>query len=191
MREIGCWAHARRGFVEALTTDVRAALTVALIQQLYDVERAGTELSTDARRDLRQTQSVPLLANIATERDQLARTVLPKSPLGDALRYLTNQWAALQRFVDDGRLAIDNNRAENQLRVVALGRKNWLFAGSFEGARRAALLYSLVQSCKLIDVPPDKYLKDVLLRVATHPQRLIAQLTPNGWSMSFSRQAAA
>ena len=169
---------------------MRAALTVALIQQLYDVERAGAELSTDARRDLRHAQSVPLLANIATERDQLARTVLPKSPLGDALRYLTNQWAALQRFVDDGRLAIDNNRAENQLRVVALGRKNWLFAGSFEGARRAALLYSLGQSCKLFDVPPDKYLKDVLLR-ATHPQRLIAQLTPNGWSMSFSRQAAA
>ena len=170
---------------------MRAALTVALIQQLYDVERAGTELSTDARRDLRQTQSVPLLANIATERDQLARTVLPKSPLGDALRYLTNQWAALQRFVDDGRLAIDNNRAENQLRVVALGRKNWLFAGSFEGARRAALLYSLVQSCKLIDVAPDAYLKDVLLRVATHPQRLIGQLTPNGWSTSFRHQAAA
>ena len=191
IREIGCWAHARRGFVEALTTDVRAALTVALIQQLYDVERAGAELSTDARRDLRQTQSVPLLANIATERDQLARTVLPKSPLGDALRYLTNQWAALQRFVDDGRLAMDNNRAENQLRVIALGRKNWLFAGSFEGARRAALLYSLVQSCKLIDVSPDAYLKDVLLRVATHPQRLIGQLTPNGWSTSFRHQAAA
>src|SRR5207302_11082834 len=132
MREIGCWAHARRGFVEALTTDVRAALTVALIQQLYDVQRAGTDLSPDARQRLRQTQSVPLLAKTATERDQLACTVLPKSPLGDALRYLTNQWAALQRFVDDGRLAIDNNRAENQLRVVALGRKNWLFAGSFE-----------------------------------------------------------
>ena len=191
IREIGCWAHARRGFVEALTTDVRAALTVALIQQLYEVERASAELSTDARRDLRQAQSVPLLANIAAERDQLARTVLPKSPLGDALRYLTNQWAALQRFVDDGRLAMDNNRAENQLRVIALGRKNWLFAGSFEGARRAALLYSLVQSCKLIDVSPDAYLKDVLLRVATHPQRLIGQLTPNGWSTSFRHQAAA
>ena len=191
IREIGCWAHARRGFVEALTTDVRAALTVALIQQLYDVERAGAELSTDARRDLRQAESVPLLAKIGAERDQLARTVLPKSPLGDALRYLTNQWMALQRFVDDGRLAMDNNRAENQLRVVALGRKNWLFAGSFEGARRAALLYSLVQSCKLIDVPADEYLKDVLLRVATHPQRLIEQLTPNGWSRSFRRQVAA
>jgi transposase len=191
IREIGCWAHARRGFVEALSTDVRAALTVALIQQLYDIERVGAELTAEARRDLRQAQSVPLLAKIATERDQLARTVLPKSPLGDAVRYLTNQWAALQRFVDDGRLAIDNNRAENQLRVVALGRKNWLFAGSFEGARRAALLYSLVQSCKLIDVSPDEYLKDVLLRVATHPQRLIGQLTPNGWSTAFRHQAAA
>src|ERR687887_328521 len=115
----------------------------------------------------------PILVKIAAERDQLAQTALPKSPLADALRYLTNQWAALQRFVDDGRLAIDNNRAENQLRVVALGRKNWLFAGSFEGARRAALLYSLVQSCRLVDVPPFAYLKDVLIRVATHPHRLI------------------
>jgi len=191
IREIGCWAHARRGFVEALTTDVRAALTVALIQQLYEVERAGVELSAEARRDLRQTQSVPLLAKIATERDQLARTVLPKSPLGDALRYLTNQWAALQRFVDEGRLAIDNNRAENQLRIVALGRKNWLFAGSFEGARRTALLYALVQSCKLVDVPPEEYLKDVLLRVATHPHRLIGQLTPKGWAASLRNQVAA
>jgi transposase len=191
MREIGCWAHARRGFVEALTTDVRAALIVALIQQLYDVERTGAELSPDARRDLRREHSIPLLAKIAAERDHLTQTVLPKSPLGEALRYLTNQWTALQRFVDDGRLAIDNNRAENQLRVVALGRKNWLFAGSFEGARRAALLYSLVQSCALVDVPPFEYLKDVLLRVATHPQRLIGQLTPKGWAETFQRQAAA
>jgi hypothetical protein len=191
IREIGCWAHARRGFVEALTTDVRAALTVALIQQLYDVERAAAELSPDARRELRREQSIPLLVKIAAERDQLAQTVLPKSPLGEALRYLTNQWAALQRFVDDGRLSIDNNRAENQLRVVALGRKNWLFAGSFEGARRAALLYSVVQSCALVNVPPFEYLKDVLLRVATHPQRLIGQLTPKGWAETFQRQAAA
>jgi transposase len=88
--------------------------------------------------------------------------------------------------------AIDNNRAENQLRVVAVGRKNWLFAGSLEGARRrAALLYSLVQSCKLVDVPPFDYLKDVLLLVATHPQRLIGQLTPKGWAETFRRQAAA
>ena len=98
---------------------------------------------------------------------------------------------ALQRFVEDGRLAIDNNRAENQLRLVAVGRKNWLFAGSFEGARRGALLYSLVQSCKLIGVPPFPYLKDVLLRIATHPQRLVDQLTPRGWAKTFGPQATA
>jgi transposase len=183
--EIGCWAHARRGFVEAFLIDSAAALMIALIQQLYDVERDAAALDPDARGAVRQEHSVPLLAKIEAERHALAGTVLPKSPLGDAVRYLTNQWAALQRFTEDGRLAIDNNRAENQLRVVAVGRKNWLFAGSFEGARRAALLYSLVQSCKLIDVPPFDYLKDVLLRVATHPQHLIAQLTPRGWRDTF------
>ncbi|HEV3214090.1 MAG TPA: IS66 family transposase [Vicinamibacterales bacterium] len=191
IREVGCWAHARRGFVEALTTDVRAALMVALIQQLYQVERVGTDLSAEARRTLRREQSAPLLTKIAAERDQLARAVLPKSPLGDAVRYLTNQWTALQHFVDDGRLAVDNNRAENQLRGVAIGRKNWLFAGSLEGAKRAALLYSLVQSCALVDVPPFDYLKDVLLRVATHPQQRIGQLTPKGWADTFGRRAAA
>ena len=191
IREVACWAHTRRGFVEALTTDVRAALMVALIQQLYQIERATAELPADARRDIRREQSGPLLAKIQRERDALARTVLPKSPLGEALRYLTNQWAALQRFVEDGRLAIDNNRAENQLRIVALGRKNWLFAGSFEGAKRAALLYSLVQSCTLVDVPPFDYLKDVLLRVATHPQRRIGELTPKGWAATFRRDVAA
>jgi transposase len=183
--EIGCWAHARRRFVEAFTTDTTAALMIALIQQLYQIERDATELDPDGRQALRQEHSVPLLAKIDAERQALARIVLPKSPVGDAVRYLTNQWAALQRFVEDGRLAIDNNRAENQLRLVAVGRKNWLFAGSFEGARRAALLYSLVQSCKLIDLPPFAYLKDVLRRLPTHPHRLIAQLTPRGWAKTF------
>ena len=145
----------------------------------------------EARRLLRQEQSRPLLGEIDTVRLDLARAVLPKSPLGEAVRYLTNQWTVLQRFVEDGRLAIDNNRAENQLRVVAVGRKNWLFAGSLEGARRAALLYSIVQSCKLVDVPPFEYLKDVLVRLATHPQRLIGQLTPKAWAETFGRQAAA
>jgi transposase len=189
--EIGCWAHARRRFVEAFMIDTAAALMIALIQQLYDVERAGAGVGPEARRALRQEQSAPLLAKIDAERQALARTVLPKSPLGDAVRYLTNQWAALQRFVDDGRLAIDNNRAENQLRIVAVGRKNWLFAGSFEGARRAALLYSLVQSCKLADVAPFAYLKDVLLRLPTHPHRLIDQLTPKRWTQIFGPQPSA
>jgi transposase len=189
--EIGCWAHARRHFVEVFMIDTAAALMIALIQQLYQVEHAAADLDPDGRRALRQDQSVPLLAKIDAERQALARTVLPKSPLGEAVRYLTNQWAALQRFVEDGRLAIDNNRAENQLRVVAVGRKNWLFAGSFEGARRAALLYSIVQSCKLVDVAPFLYLKDVLLRIATHPHRLIDQLTPKRWAEAFGPQPSA
>jgi transposase len=189
--EIGCWAHARRRFVEAFLIDTSAALMIALIQQLYEVEHTAAELDPAARQALRQEQSVPLLAKVDAERQALGRVVLPKSPLGDAVRYLTNQWAALQRYVADGRVAIDNNRAENQLRLVAVGRKNWLFAGSFEGARRAALLYSLVQSCKLIDVSPYLYLKDVLLRVATHPHRFLDQLTPRGWARAFGPSATA
>lgn len=108
--EIGCWAHARRWFVEAVLTDGSAALMVALIQQLYQVERPGADRDPDARRTLRQEQSLPLLAQIDAQRQVLAQTVRPKSPFGDAVRYLTNQWAALQRFTEDGRLAIDNNR---------------------------------------------------------------------------------
>ncbi len=189
--EIGCWAHARRHVVDAFSTAPEAALLIALIKELYEIERAGAGVSADARWALRQDQSVAVLARIDEVRQALMQTVLPKSPMGGALGYIDNQWSALNRFVEDGRLAIDNNGAENQLRVVAVGRKNWLFAGSLEGARRAAVLYSLVQSCKLIDVPPFEYLKDVLLRVATHPQRLIGQLTPKGWATSFRRQAAA
>jgi hypothetical protein len=170
-------------------TDTSAALMIALIQQLYQVERDAADLDPDGRLALRQERSVPLLAKIDAERQALTRLVLPKSPVGEAVRYLTNQWAALQRFVEDGRLAIDNNRAENQLRLVAVGRKNWLFAGSFEGARRAALLYSLVQSCKLIDVPPFEYLRDVLRRLPTHPHRLVDQLTPRGWATTFGLAA--
>jgi transposase len=96
VREIGCWAHARRRFVEALLTDPSAALVVALVQQLYQVERAAADLSVEARRLLRQEQSVPLLSQIDTVRQDLARTVLPKSPLGEAVRYLTNQWTVLR-----------------------------------------------------------------------------------------------
>ena len=191
IRELGCWAHARRRFVEALPTEARAAPMIQLIQDLYQVERTIADESVEMRRAHRVEQSVPLLAAIRTERDALADAVLPKSPLGDAVRYLTNQWDALQRFVEDGRFRIDNNGAENQLRGVAIGRKNWLFAGSFEGATRAALLYSLVQSCTLIEVSPFDYLKDVLLRVATHPQRQVGELTPLGWVATFGHCAAA
>lgn len=189
--ELGCWAHARRYFVEALATDARAAPMLVQIRQLYHVEDEAAALAPDERGRRRREQAAPILAVIDRERRALAEVVLPKSPLGDAVRYLGNQWDALQRFVDDGRVAIDNNRAENQLRGIALGRKNWLFAGSLAGAKRAALLYSLVQSCRLAEVSPFEYLKDVLIRIATHPQAQIAQLTPRAWAATFRPRVAA
>ena len=187
--EVACWAHGRRRFKESLDTDPRAGEVLLLVQQLYAVEDEAKGLSAEARRALRQERSVPVLAKIDEVRRRLQADVLPKSPLGDALRYLDNQWAPLQRFVEDGRLAIDNNRAENQLRVVAVGRKNWLFAGSLEGARWAAVLYSLIQSCRLVDVDPFVYFRDVLRRLPTHPQRLIGQLTPRAWADTFAASA--
>ena len=190
IRELGCWAHARRGFVEALPSDARAARMIELVQQLYQIERTVADESVAVGQAHRREQSLAILTAIRTQRDALAAAVLPKSPLGEAVRHLTNQWEALQRFVEDGRFRIDNNRAENQLRGVAIGRKNWLLAGSFDGARRTALLYSIVQSCTLINVSPFDYLKDVLLRVATHPYRLIGQLTPKAWAETFGEPSA-
>jgi transposase len=180
--EVACWAHARRRFVEALETDPRAAIVVALVKQLYEIESEAATCEPDARRLLRQDRSRPVLAELDSQRQTLMQDALPKSPLGDALRYLDNQWLSLQRFLEDGRLRIDNNGAESQLRVVAVGRNNWLFAGSMVGAERAALLYSLVQSCRLVKVDPFLYFRDVLLRVATHPQSRIAELTPKSWA---------
>lgn len=186
--EVACWAHARRRFVEALETDPRAAIVVALVKQLYEVESQAADLEPDARRDLRQQISAPLLAELDRQRQALMVDALPKSPLGDALRYLDNQWQPLQRFLEDGRLRIDNNGAEGQLRVVAVGRNNWLFAGSMAGAERTALLYSLVQSCRLAGIDPFPYFRDVLIRVATHPQSRVAELTPKAWAAAQRTQ---
>jgi len=189
--EVGCWAHARRRFREALETDPRAASMLALVQELYRVEREAEALSPEERKALRQERSVPVLARIDELRLQLEAEVLPKSPLGEALRYLGNQWTALNRFVQDGRLRPDNNGAESQLRIVAVGRKNWLFAGSLAGANWAATLFSLVQSCRLAGIDPFLYFRDVLQRVPTHPQRLIGQLTPRAWAETFAKASAA
>lgn len=189
--EVACWTHARRRFREALETDPRAALMLALIQELYRVESDAEELSPEQRKALRQERSVPILARIDELRLKLDTEALPKSPLGEALRYLGNQWNALHRYLEDGRLVIDNNGAENQLRIVAVGRKNWLFAGSLAGAQWAATLFSLVQTCRLAGVDPFLYFRDVLMRLPTHPQRLIAQLTPRGWAEHFAQSAAA
>ena len=106
---------------------------------------------------------------------------MPKSALGDAVGYVRNQWAALNRFIDNGRLAIDNNPAERALRGVAVGRKNWLFTGSEDGGKRAAVIYSLIETCKLLGIEPFEYLRDILERLPTYPASRVEELTPRNW----------
>jgi len=179
---VACWAHVRRGFHEALKTDPEgASKMLAMIQLLYRVEADARELDDAARQQARAERSVPLLERIKTELAEQARTALPSGALGQAVAYAQNQWPALIRYVEHGMLAIDNNAAERALRPIAVGRKNWLVAGSEEGGHRAAILYTLVGSCKLLNINPLEYLRDVLTRVSTHPSSRVAELTPKGW----------
>lgn len=178
--EVGCWAHARRRFVTAFdSAKEQAGTVIAAIRRLYAIEHEGRDLDHAARRELRQREARPLLDALHLWLLALKPTALPKSPLGDAIGYSLRQWDPLTRYLDDGRLAIDNNRVENQMRAVAVGRKNWLFAGSAEGGQRAATIYSLIGTCGLLGVEPWAYLKDVLQRLALGEDP--AQLTPRLW----------
>ena len=184
--EVGCWAHARRGFYDARTTDPRCAHEMlALIGTLYDVEREAkqNELDVPAIQELRQQHSKSILDEISTRLNDWSIELLPKSPIGQAVSYARAQWEALSRYLDDGDLEIDNNLSERVLRTVAIGRRNWMFAGSDEGAKRAAVIYSLVANCKLCRIDPFAYLRDVLDRVSMHPASRIADLTPLGWKL--------
>lgn len=189
--EVGCWAHARRRFFDALAADkVNAGHALAVIRRLYEIERQAKDLglSVSARRDLRQTEARPLLDAMKPWLVALKPTVLPKSELGDAIGYALRQWDPLMRYLEDGCLEIDNNRVERQMRGIAVGRKNWMFAGSAEGGSRAAILYSLVGTCGLLGVEPWAYLKDVLQRIACGENP--ATLTPRLWMAARTRAAA-
>ena len=141
--EVACWAHARRKFVEAEPTDAaRASEAIARIAALYAIERRAKEMSSAQRQALRQAESAPLLLSFGEWLGQPPGTVLPKSPLATAIGYTLNQWKALNVYVTDGDLNIDNNIAENALRGTAVGRKNWLFYGSETGGHTAAILTS-------------------------------------------------
>jgi transposase len=180
--ELGCWAHGRRYFVEAEQSDVlRSHTMVAMIKLLYEVESEAKELDADARHTLRQEKSVPILARIKAWLDQQKDQVLPKSPMSKAISYCLSNWDALLRYTQDGDLAIDNNAAENALRPIVLGRKNWLFAGSDNGGRTGAILASLVASCKRHGVDPYAYLKDLLTRIAATPISQLDQFLPDRW----------
>jgi len=182
--EVACWAHARRKFIEARESDARADALLLLIAELYAVEKEARGLPAAARKELRQLKSVPVLQRMNAWLDAYARpeTTLPRSPLRKAINYTLKQWTALTRFVEDGMLEADNNIAENALRPVVLGRKNYLFVGNDAGGKRAAILYSLIASCKRRGINPVAYLTDVLTRISTHPAERVHELAPANWS---------
>jgi transposase len=182
--EVGCWAHARRKFHEARTSDpARAHAAIAWIGRLYDVERQAREKELDraARHMWRQERSRPLLTSLEEWLKAEASQVLPKSPIGAAIAYARSSGKALSRYLEADYLSIDNNASENALRPIAVGRKNWLFCGSDRGGRTAATLMSLTSSCKALNVEPFAYVRDLLDRVSTHPNSRIAELLPDRW----------
>jgi transposase len=190
--EVACWAHVRRYFFDAKESDAtNAHVAIAYIRQLYDVEDAARDLSDPQRHGLRQERSKPILDEFKAWLDRQRIALLPKSPIGQAVHYTLQQWEALNRYLEDGILDIDNNAAERALRCVAVGRKNWMFAGSDRGGERAAVLYSIMVTCKEHGVDPLAYLTDVLERVSTTPESRIGDLLPDRWKQRRAEQSAA
>ena len=188
--EVACWSHVRRKFVEAEATEPEMArAAVERIRKLFQIEEAAAELSDQARGALRQERARPLLEEFAAWMRLAQTQVLPKGPLAQAIGYAQNQWDALVRYLEDGRLALSNNAAERALRPFAVGRKNWLFFQREGGGKTAAILMSLLMTAKAASVDPGDYFKDVLLRIATCSN--VKQLTPHGWKEHFAAEVKA
>ena len=176
-----CWAHARRKFVEALRGgEERARRAVQWCDRLFLVDRYARhkKMSEAEVLGLRERVSGGMLSKLDAYLKGIETSVLPKSALGEAIGYLRRHWAGFRTFLGDGRLSLDNNFSERQIRQVVIGRKNYMFCGSEEGARRAAILYSLVCTCKILDVDPWKYLMKVFLVLAESPSTSPESLTP-------------
>jgi len=187
--EVACWAHARRKYVAAESSDPKLAKeAIDRIREIYRVEKAAADLDAEARRELRQRKAKPLVDELGAWLELTAARVLPKSPMGVAIQYTLNQWEALIRYLDDGRLAIDNNAAERALRPFAVGRKNWLFFQQDTGGRTAAILASLLQTAKAVGIDPRTYLRDVLTRISECSD--VTKLTPHGWKEHFAEEVA-
>ena len=179
-----CMAHARRKFFEAKKNnpDV-AAYALEQIGLLYAIERKAKEqkLTADEIFELRQSEALPVLESLGKWMKEIYLTSLPKSTIGKALGYSVQRWPELMMYASDGKLNIDNNPVENSIRPVAIGRKNYLFAGSHEAAGRSGMLYSFLGTCKLNGINPFIWLQDVLRRISNHPINKIEELLPQNW----------
>jgi transposase len=184
--EVACWAHARRKFFEARSSSpAEASLILQMIGRLYEVEDRARPLDDNTRLALRQTESIPILERLREELDRLSSRLLPKSGLAQAVTYASNQWRALCRYTEDGRLTIDNNVSERRLRDQAIGRKNWMFLGSVEAGPRAAVLCTIIAGAKRHRLEPWAYLHDVILQLSVDasPESL-TRLLPDRWAVA-------
>ncbi len=182
--QLHCMAHARRMFSEAMDNDqVKAEYALQEIQKLYMIERICREqnLSFAETKAVRQIKSVPILTTLGNWMKEQYISALPKSAIGKALAYSIERWERLSRYTENGMLNIDNNPVENSIRPVAIGRKNYLFAGSHEAAKRSGMLYSLLGTCKMHGIEPYSWLKNVLARIPNHPINKIKDLLPHLW----------
>ena len=190
--EAACWAHVRRKFfdVHAARASPIAKEVLDRIGQLYAVEKTINGPPPDQRQQQRQLKSKPIAEALAVWAEETVPKLSRKSELAAAFRYMRARWTALTRCFDDGRLGLDNNPAERALRGVVIGRKNYLFAGSDAGGRRAAAMYSLIETAKLNGLNPQASLADVLVRIADHPARRVAELLPWNWQPANPARAA-
>jgi hypothetical protein len=191
VREAGCMAHVRRKFYDLVVAHKSPVATEALerIAKLYAIEKEIRGRLPEERREVRNRRSRPLLDSLKQWLEETLGKLSRKSDTAIAVRYALGQWKVVELYCDDGRLEIDNNAAERALRAVVLGRKNYLFAGSDTGGERAAAVYSLIGTAKLNGINPEKYLCDVLARIADHSINRIEELLP--WNLVTIRSEQA
>jgi transposase len=187
---VGCWAHARRGFHEALAETKLAAWFVRQIGLLYAVEKKLREQKAGPplRQAMRAWQSQPVLARLRRAMELIRRTTLPRGLLGQAIDYALKRWEALTRFVEDGTLEIDNNLIENAIRPSALGKKNFLFFGHPDAGERSAVIYTLLGSCRRHGINPFDYLKDLFMQLPAAKITQIKEFTPAAWAKTHTNK---
>ncbi len=161
------------------------------IDALFAIEREITGSAPQVRRAVRQERSRPLIADLESWMRTSRAKLSSKSAMAKAFDYLLRRWASFTRFLDDGRVCLSNNAAERAIRPIAVGRRNWTFAGSDSGGQQAAAMYTLIETCRLNDIDPHAWLADIIARLPSHPAKCIDELLPWNWKIGQVQQAAA